>query len=291
MGTTWQLAAYVPPTRSADTTDKRMRAVFEDICLELSTWEPESFISRFNDAPASTRMRPPALFANVMQAAITVADATDGAFDPCLGREIGARGFGSPRLQAAVVDTASANWNTKRPYVSGAELVQPGGLLLDLSAVAKGYAVDLMAQSLLDFGADSFLAEIGGEFVGRGVRQDGQPWWVEIEGPTANSSPWRTALCGLALATSGDIQASQTENRHRQSHIVPWPGAGEASSDLVLVTVLHNTCMFADAWATALYASGPKRGLERAESHDIAALFQFNDQPPLASRCLSEMLA
>ena len=101
-------------------------------------------------------------------------------------------------------------WRDVELDVANLRAFQPGGVALDLSSIAKGYAVDLCAERLRELGVPSFLMEIGGEFVGQGVKPDAQPWWVELELSDLAPAPGEpgstdVALVNLAVATSGDF--------------------------------------------------------------------------------------
>jgi thiamine biosynthesis lipoprotein len=157
---------------------------------------------------------------------------------------------------------------------AGRRLLQPGGAVLDLSSIAKGYAVDRLARCLERRGLHHYLVEVGGELRGAGVKPDGHPWWVEIEGvPDAGGAQAIVALHGLSIATSGDYRQYFTQNRRRVSHTLDprtgWPIAHDVAS----VTVLAPTCMAADALSTVLTVLGPVAGLAFAERRALAARF------------------
>ncbi len=238
---------------------------------EMSTWEERSEISRFNRLPADECLKIGTDFAEVLELALDIARRSNGAFDPALGREVARRGFGAQRG----VNVGDAMMTGPEAWchleLTDGMLCQPGGLCLDLSAIAKGFAVDRCARSLSDLGVNQCLIEIGGEFVGRGVKPDGLPWWVDLEGPSS-SKDIRIAVCELAVATSGGWRQSRMESRHTLSHIVPARGQEDAS--LASVSVLHETCAAADAWATALFAIGFEGGAALAEAQGLCAILQ-----------------
>ncbi len=274
MGTNWRLRAFVPSGSTPSEIEEILLLRFDALISEFSTWEPDSFITRFNAAPAGTRVHASPEFLDVLRAALDIENRSDGGFSPWLGSRIAAQGFGSPLLaELAARDAAlpPVDRDTARACLSGVELEQPGGLLLDLSAIAKGHAVDEAAAVLESIGAHNFLMEIGGEFVGRGVKADGSPWWVDLESGAGQAPAARIALCGLAQATSGDAYAFRETDAGRVSHLVT--GAGHDDM-LRAVSVLHETCMLADGWATALYAAGAG-GPSMAEREGLAAIFQY----------------
>jgi thiamine biosynthesis lipoprotein len=275
MGTEWRLRAFVPPGSTADEIDEILTLRFDGLIAEFSTWLTDSFISRFNAAPAGAQMKASPEFMMVLRAALAIEEKSNGAFSPWLGARIAAQGFGSPLLAELAARNAvlpPVDRERARACLSGDELQQPGGLLLDLSAIAKGHAVDEAAAVLESIGARSVLMEIGGEFVGRGVKPDGSPWWVDLEGGAGETPAARAAMCGIAQATSGDTVAFRETGAGRVSHIVI--GAGQDAA-LRSVSVLHDSCMMADGWATALYAAGTN-GFAMAEREGLAAVFQYS---------------
>ncbi|KCZ93489.1 FAD:protein FMN transferase [Hyphomonas johnsonii] len=288
MGTNWSLACHAPPRLDAQDIRCRMESVFDEIIHQMSTWEPDSLISRFNRLPPGTRMDVPPAFRQVLAIALDVAQLTDGAFNPCLGAEVARRGFGPDTGGTAATDGDHAAW--RHLALTAASLTRTTPALLDLSGVAKGYAVDEMGRALRALGITSYLADIGGEFTASGVKPDGLPWWVDIETPTTGPG-WRVALCGRSIATSGDYRKVRFSDGERVSHIVSHADATHHSGDLASVTVLHASCALADAWATGLFAGGAATGLDLATQHGLAALFQFRNQPARASPVLAQMLA
>ncbi|MFC7333656.1 FAD:protein FMN transferase [Rhodocista pekingensis] len=297
MGTDWSLRCHAPAGTDPAGVEAAVQAVFAGTIAEMSTWEPSSFICRFNGAPAGTTLEAPAGFRQVLAAALEVAAATDGAFDPCLAAEVHRRGFtptpwAAPGAHRPQPPSAAGGWRALAAATgAGTErITQPGGLWLDLSAIAKGHAVDGMGQALRALGIDCFLVEIGGEFVGAGIKPDRTPWWVALESPDGTPGGWRVALCGCALASSGDYRRRHALDGQPVSHIVRRPGAADRYGDLASVSVVAADCMRADAWATALFAAGDADGLALADTHGIAALFQYRDAPPRWSAALGVML-
>ena len=273
MGTRWSLS-WCAPDRvcEADVLDA-VTHMFSRIIAQMSTWEPESQISRFNRLPAGEVLPIDREFSEVLSLALDIANQSDGAFDPTLGGETARRGFGPNGTLATDTGylTGPQAWSAIGPWHG--ELRQPGGVQLDLSGIAKGYAVDCMGKVLASLGVTRFLAEIGGEFVGKGVRPDGLPGWVDLD-PLGPSADVRVGLCDLALATSGAYRQSRRTPGGVVSHIVP---AGEKApvSSLASVTVLGPSCAVADAWATALFALGRDRGTALAKARNLKAVFRF----------------
>lgn len=294
MGTVW--TARIVVTDEAAAT--RWQALIEEelgrIIALFSPWERNSEISRFNGAPAGTWALSDA-FWTVLTRALELADDTNGAVDPTLGALVDLWGFGppggrSPLLPLPADDEVEAaramsGWMRLRLNVDARAAVQPGGLKLDLSGIAKGHAVDRISLRLAREGATSHLFEIGGELKGAGVKPDGRPWWVELEKPQGLETP-RTiaALYGLAVATSGEARRRFVHGGQTYSHTIDGRTGRPVSNGMVSVSVLHDSAMVADALATALTVMGPEEGLAHAEHAGIAALMVYRTDDGLVEQ-------
>jgi thiamine biosynthesis lipoprotein len=167
----------------------------------------------------------------------------------------------------------SAGWRRLDIDPARRALRQPGGLALDLSAIAKGFGVDLVARRLEALGIVDHLVEVGGELRGAGVKPDGQPWWVELEHPEGARRGERTllALHGLSVATSGDYRRWFDHGGTRYSHTIDPRDGRPIRHGLASVTVIHADCMRADAWSTALAVLGPDAALALADRLRLTA--------------------
>jgi thiamine biosynthesis lipoprotein len=169
---------------------------------------------------------------------------------------------------------------------------QPGGIGLDLSAIAKGYAVDRLAALLRAAGIASFLAEIGGELVGRGTKPNGEPWWVLLETPPGDTRrivPTVLALNGLAVASSGDYRRYRDVAGRRLCHLIDPRTREPAAGAVAAVSVVHETCMEADALATALAVMNAERAFDFAERRRLAARFVLRCADGLEERLSTAM--
>jgi len=271
MGTSWSVRIAAPPEALAAGIEPAIGAALDRIVAQMSQWEPESDLSRFNRAtPGSWTSLPPE-FAQVLGAALDVAARSDGAFDPAMGALADQWGFGpsGPRTRAPDIAGIGERRIDFEPLLL--RVRRTAGAALDFSGIAKGYAVDAVAACLRAMGLEDFLVEIGGELRGHGIKPDGQPWWVDIEqAPGVAVRPIRVALHGLAIATSGDYRRHfEADGRHYAHTLDPRTGAPLANG-VASVTVLHAECMRADAWATALTVLGPEAGLATAEREGLA---------------------
>ena len=279
MGTTWSVKLVAPATAKAAALTAMAQAELDAVVGEMSPWEPHSDLSRFNRAEAGTWTALPPAFAKVLRRALEIAEATDGAFDPTLGALVDLWGFGPGPFSGAppeAEELAEARETTgwRRLTLNGDRLLQPGGLTLDLNGIAKGFAVDRVAAALDRAGARSYLVEIGGELRGTGAKPDGQPWWVELERPPAANESGRTlvALHGLSVATSGDYRRFFEHDGRRYAHTLDPATAAPVAGGAVSVTVLADSCLRADAYATALTVMAPDAALAFAAEHGLAVL-------------------
>lgn len=276
MGTTWSVRFVAPPSVESTTLRQCINDRLDAIVAEMSHWLPRSLLSQFNRAAAGTWVSLPVDFAAVIGAAIQVAEKSDGAFDPTIGRLVDLWGYGAtPRNTApshADLEAAAREAGYQRLAFDAEALRirQSGGLWLDLSGIAKGFAVDMVAALLAEAGVRHCLVEIGGEFVGFGVRPDGEPWWVDLETPPdVLLPPLRVALHQMAIATSGDYV--------RGPHTIDPKTGHPVTNAITVASVLHGSAMVADAWASALIVMGINRAVEMATSEGLAVRIVARD--------------
>jgi FAD:protein FMN transferase len=275
MGTTWRVRTVALGGFDRAATQAAIAARLDDILAQMSHWRDDSVLGRFNASPGGTRIALPDDFAMVMTAALDIAERSSGAFDPAIGALVNLWGHG-PVAVAAVpgpdqVAAARALSGHARLDFDAGQLHQPGGLRLDLSGIAKGFAVDAVADLLARRGCHHALVEIGGELAGRGFRPDGDPWWVDLETPDGAIAPLRIALHQMAVATSGDYV--------RGAHTID-PRSGMPVAHAMAVSVVHACAMHADAWATALSVHAPAAmaGLAIREDLCVRALVRHDGQ-------------
>src|SRR5690606_6476374 len=241
----------------------------------------DSDISRFNQADADTWHAVPPDFARVLEAALALSRESDGAFDPTVGPLVNLWGFGptgrrdqAPSAQERDAVRARVGWQRLQWDAENRRLLQPGGVYLDFSAIAKGYAVDRVGEYLSGQGIDGWLVDIGGELRARGVKPDGQPWRIAVERPVAGTREINTVVRpgDMAMATSGDYRNFFEDNGQSFSHTIDPRTGNPVGHRLASVTVLHPSCMQADGLATLLTVLGPEEGMAFAARHELAVL-------------------
>ncbi len=276
MGTTWSVKAAV----RGDAPERDLRRVIETclarVIAQMSQWEPNSDVSRFNRAPAGTWQLLPEEFCRVLQQALELAGDSNGAYDPSIGALSDLWGFGSTGRRQVVPDNsaimeakAQCGWQRIALDVVRRAVRQPGGVRLDLSSIAKGFAVDLVSETLSKRGLPDHLVEIGGELRGSGTKPDLSPWWVTLE----DADDMVIALHGLSIATSGDARRYVEDGDRRLSHTLDPRTGWPIPDTLASVTVLSSSCMKADALATALSVLGAEQGYRFACERKVAARF------------------
>ena len=289
MGTSWSVRAAVDggmDDQGWRETCASLQRQLDIVVAQMSHWESASDLSLYNDAAPGTWRHLPSAFFKVLHYALGVADASGGAYDPCAGALVNCWGFGArrrydqagfyaPRDSAIAAILARRDRSRIELDINARKAMQPGGVQLDLSSVAKGYAVDQLAQTLNLHGIGHFVVEVGGELRGAGVKPDGQPWWVALEAVPGSQGAQETvvALHGLSVATSGDYRRFYDHGGVRASHTLDPRTGRPIANDVASVTVLHPDCMCADALSTAMSVLGPDEGLAFAETKGLAARF------------------
>lgn len=284
MGTTWSVRCVTPEQLDEASLLSAIQTELDAVIGVFSTWVRTSEISRFNTAPAEMYALSPEFWA-VLQAALDIADETNGAVDPTLGALVDLWGFGpsGPRpddVPAVPSDAeisealAVSGWQKLRLHMDAEQrgAYQLGGMRFDFSGIAKGRAVDRVSDALTRLGVTSHLIEVGGEMRGRGVKPDMQPWWIGLEPPPGSQAP-RTvaALVDIAVATSGDWRRAFEAEGRLYPHTIDGRTGRPVDNGMASVTVFHDSAMLADAWATALTVLGPDDGPAFAEAHRLAA--------------------
>lgn len=284
MGTYYRVTlASTPVTISEDELRASIELCLDSINTKMSTYLADSEISRFN-LSRDTHWFPVSLeTATVVSEALEISQQSDGAFDITVGPLVNLWGFGPtiPTAQRipnpetiinALEKTGSKHLQVRlNPPALKKDLAE---LQVDLSGIAKGFAVDSVAGVLEKMGQKDYLVDIGGELRAGGKKED-SPWIVAIERPDPSQRAIQKAMIlnDLAIATSGDYRNYFEVEGHRYSHQID-PGTGRPiHHKLVSVSVVDASCMRADAWATAMMILGPQKGAEIARKAKLATLF------------------
>lgn len=224
MGTSWKLAYRGPTPEGLAAEVSRELEHWEQV---LSTWRPDSDLSRHNRGePASLALR------SVIELAENLQSQTGPSFDIHQLHAVHQAGFG------------------------------PEGKGIDLSAMAKGFAVDEVGSRLRAFGVSDFIFELGGEV----LAGDGE-WSCVVTHPVEGKPPLELTLTNQAIATSGNYYQFRKSEDGTTSHIIDPRTGSPVIRPPSSVTVFANDCASADAWATALFVLGEKNAPENAPKH------------------------
>lgn len=237
----------------------------------LSPFNPSSIISRFNRN--DTAVVADAWFETVFARSKEVWRDTGGAFDPTVSPLINAWGFGFKTGAPVTPETVDSLWHLvgmeRMELVDGRLHKDDPRMSLNFSAIAKGYAVDVVASFLREKGVKNFLVEIGGEVAAQGKNARGETWRVGIDTPDeANVAGGEieavVMLDDAALATSGNYRNFRVVNGRRVAHTIDPATGYPVQHSLLSATVLAPDCMTADAYATAFMVLGVDKSLEIA---------------------------
>ena len=266
-----------------------IKARLAEINAQMSTWDSSSEISRFNNAQSTDWFEVSAEFVFVVAEAKRIFECTDGAFDPTVSPLIDLWGFGDDRKKTVPDATAIAAARQTTGMQHLALRREPpalkkslAGLQLNLSAIAKGYAVDAIAAILVDQNVTSFMIDIGGENRAGLPKANGAPWRAGIESPLSAPLPGQdlpfsriVELNQSSVATSGDYRNFFEIDGSRYSHAIDPTTGWPVKAPPAAVSVVHSSCMSADAWATALMVLGSEKGLPLAREQELSVLFQY----------------
>jgi FAD:protein FMN transferase len=284
MGTTYSVKYRpAPDTPSQKAMQIEVDALLTEINQTMSTYDPESELSRFNRMRTTDWVPASASLHAVLKAALAIGVQSEGAFDITVGSLVNLWGFGPqfhPGLVPLEADIVAARARggpdklTLRDTQPAIRKHRPD-VFLDLSGIAKGYGVDQVAELMTAHGIEHYMVEIGGEVRVRGLKEQDTPWRIAIEKPLPGERSVQTVLglSDIALATSGDYRNFFEIAGRRYSHTIDPATGWPVDNHLVSVTVLADTSMRADAWATALQVLGPERGMAIAERLGLPVLF------------------
>lgn len=252
---------------------EQIDAALQTVNERMSTWQPNTEISEFNASGGTEPFAISLDFAAVVRRALEFSAATDGAFDPTVKPLVDHWGFGPDADTAPLNELMQAVGWRKVRLENGALIKANPRLQLDLSAIAKGFGVDAVAEVIRSAGRSDFLVEIGGEIVASGLNPKGKQWRVGVESPQAGAAFGdrifqALELQGRALATSGDYRRFRArEDGSLYSHIINPVTGMPAETDIASVSVLASSCMDADAIATALFVMGSEKSFQWLEKH------------------------
>jgi thiamine biosynthesis lipoprotein len=299
MGTTYTVKVFRAPDDIEPTAlQTEIDGILAEINRQMSTYDPESELSRFNRNHTTDWVPVSPELHAVIQEALRISHLTDGAFDITVGPLVNLWGFGPETRSGSIpseetIREALARVGYEQIHIRDSPPAlrkDRPDIYLDLSAIAKGYAVDQVAAHLEAGDIRDYMVEIGGELRIKGHNAKGIPWQIAIEEP----DPAKRAVQRIieitdeGIATSGDYRNFFEHEGQRYSHeidpLTGWPVRHKLAS----VTVVNKSCMRADAFATALIVMGPEKGFDLAEQEHLAVFFIIISNDDFQEKMTSE---
>jgi thiamine biosynthesis lipoprotein len=284
MGTTYSIKVVDPPAQlQRATLQSLVNEELDALVGTFSTFDPRSELERFNHNRRTQWIPASAELVEVLREARRVSEASGGAFDVTVGPLVDLWGFGPPRggdripsgpELESLLSHVGYRKLAARSDPPAVRKLDPD-VVVDLSAIAKGYAVDRVARLLEARGISRYLVEIGGELRGLGLNRNDEDWRVGIETPSDNAPGLRTVITidHTGVATSGDYRNYFLKEGRRYSHEIDPRTGKPVTHKLASVTVISPRTMHADAMATALMVLGPDAGYALADREGLAAYF------------------
>lgn len=283
MGTTYSiklasvLKSEIDPVRIKAGIDK----VLDKVNNQMSTYIEQSEISRFNRAAAGEWIPVSPETAMVASKAVEVSEKSGGAFDVTVGPLVELWGFGRKKHDLVPEDQDILSTKKMVGYDNLEFRIDPPALkkkiphlYCDLSAIAKGHGVDRVADYLDSQGVANYMVEIGGEIRTKGKNAKGQWWKIGIASPSPAGGLQKVIqLKNTGMATSGDYRNYFEQDGVRYSHMIDPRSGRPITHTLASVTILHPSCMEADALATAISVLGPEEGYKLAVAENLPAFF------------------
>lgn len=287
MGTSYTIKyRHSPDMPPSQAIQEEIEQHLTEINQIMSTYDPESELSRFNRADTTDWISVSTPLYTVLKVALEIGQQSKGAFDITIGPLVNLWGFGPEvRLeripdQAEIAAILERTGHDKLMLHETSSTVRKtrSDVYMDLSGIAKGYAVDQIAAMLERHDIKHYMVEIGGEIRARGMNAQEIPWQIGIDKPQPYDRSLQKVLSlkNTALATSGNYRNYFMIDNQRYMHVIDPATGWPAENHLASVTVLADTCMLADAWATALLVLGLERGMIIAEQHGLSVLFIVN---------------
>jgi thiamine biosynthesis lipoprotein len=267
-----------------DDLHAELLAKLKEVDATLSMFNEQSTITQINN---NKDVKPGKMFVDVFQLAQQVSKDTDGAFDITVAPLVNIWGFGfkkglTPNNQA--IDSLRAFIGYQKVSYDGKRIVKKDPrIMLDCSAIAKGYGADVAARLLDEKGIENYLVEIGGEVVTKGISEKRLPWKIGVTKPTeeplADGGELQTVLnvTDKAMATSGNYRNFYYKGGRKYAHTSDPKTGHPVQHNILSATVLCNTCARADAYATAFMVMGLEKAQKVLERNpDLMAYFIYD---------------
>lgn len=284
MGTTYSVTLYTKdPRYTKEEVQRKVDIVLERVNAQMSTYDPDSELSRFNEYKSTQPVVISRDLERVVSRALEIANETQGALDVTVGPLVNLWGFGpqaKPEKEPtqSEIDAIREKIGYQKLRVENHQLIKDHpDMYVDLSTIAKGYGVDRVAYLLDQLRIKHYLVEIGGEIITKGGKPDEQPWRLAVEKPISTERAVQDVVevKDGALATSGDYRNYYVEHGRRYSHVIDPETGFPIQHNLVSVSVYADDTMSADAYATGLLVMGTEDAKAFAKQHKLAVMLVY----------------
>ncbi len=267
--------------------EKEIRAELMKVDQSLSPFNESSIISQINRNESDVKTNE--MFLSVVQLAQQISKETEGAFDITVAPLVNMWGFGFKKAQTPSKETVDSilaiTGYEKISITNGKVIKQDPRIMLDCSAIAKGYGCDVVAHFLKKRDIKNFMVEIGGEIVTCGMNSRKEPWHIGVTKPTEDSlnigNELQTVLniTDKAMATSGNYRNFYYKDGKKYAHTIDPKTGYPVQHNILSATVLANNCATADAYATSFMVLGLEKAQKVLEHHpELMAYFIYTDE-------------
>lgn len=282
MGTFYSVKVSGTLTESKQQLQQEIDTLLEQANDDISTYRPDSVLSRFNQNPSADPQPIPRGMADIILTAQRIGRDTGGAMDITVGPLVNLWGFGPDKRVVKVpsqqqIDAARSQIGLQYLKLlsdSRGEWLQKDlpGMYVDLSTLGEGYGVDQLVRLMARKGITNYLVSVGGAVSSRGVNGQNQPWRVAIQKPTdrENAVQALVDLQGYGISTAGSYRNYFEQDGQRYSHVIDPVTGRPITHKLVSVTVIAPTALEADGWDTGLMVLGTEKALKLAEEKGLA---------------------
>ena len=285
-GTTYQV--IVQSESNSSKIKQSIDSIFEVVNNSMSTYRSNSIISKVNQSQNPVKVD--SHFIEVFKKSKDIWKLSNGYFDPTAGSIVNLYGMGPNNKIQSIneykIDSVMQYVGLDKVYLNQQNFIvkTDENVYIDFNAIAKGYSVDLVKDLLININSNNFLIEVGGELITMGVNEKNKKWKVAIQNPVdLNSYYSEITLDGMSLATSGNYRKFRidSETGVRYAHIVNPINGQSMSNNILSASVIANSCIEADAWATSLMLMDPMDAIEiinNIADIEVLILTAINDQ-------------
>ena len=285
-GTTYQV--IVQSESNSSKIKQSIDSIFEVVNNSMSTYRSNSIISKVNQSQNPVKVD--SHFIEVFKKSKDIWKLSNGYFDPTAGSIVNLYGMGPNNKIQSIneykIDSVMQYVGLDKVYLNQQNFIvkTDENVYIDFNAIAKGYSVDLIKDLLININSNNFLIEVGGELITMGVNEKNKKWKVAIQNPVdLNSYYSEITLDGMSLATSGNYRKFRidSETGVRYAHIVNPINGQSMSNNILSASVIANSCIEADAWATSLMLMDPMEAVEIINNFvdiEVLILTAVNDQ-------------